>query len=229
MRLISKKAEEGKPDGIILTKNCMVILEMTTASVRAAVLENGDVHGFKDDTPKFIKKVRQLTNAFDNIANDRVVFPGLQKGTISNIYQVLVLLHPFPQCQEAWRLLRQPVKQESVVLPDLKPPYPEPYEWYQFGASLLTVKVHQPQILTIEELEMLEPLLRGGKYSLPDLLQEKLRTSESANISMKNFLLQSLNLEDQQNENMLALYDTVTAKIREHLILHVDFAEQQNS
>ena len=229
IRLISKKAGEGKPDGIIITKNCMVIMEMTTASVRATVLENGDVNGFREDTKKFVKKMQQLSNAFDNIARDRVVIPGLQKGKISNVYQVLVLLHPFPQCHEAWRLLREPVNQEAVEQPDLKPPYPQPYEWYPFGASIVTTKVHQPQILTIEELEMLEPLLRGGKYSLPDLLHEKLRTPRTANISMKNFLLRYLNIEDQPNESMMALFNTVTAKIRENLILHVEFAEHQNS
>ncbi len=229
IQLVSKKADEGKPDGIIVTNNCMVILEMTTSSVQAKVMETGDLAGFRQDMKKFRKKIKQLSNAYDNIAKGRVVVPGLNKDKISNVYQILVLLHPFPQCTESWRLLREPPKAGIAEKFDIKPPYPKLYDWYPFGRGILSTQVHQPQILTMEELEMLEPLLRSGKYSFPDLFNSKLRNSVTANMSMKNFLLMFLNVEELENRSMTTLYKTVTDKMREHLINHIEFAESSGS
>lgn len=84
--------------------------------------------------------------------------PGLERKKIRHIYPVLVLLHPYPQNVATWQLLQQHI--------------PTP-EHIQCGYEFLTTQVHHAQILTAEELEMLEPLLHNGELSLPDVLNAK--------------------------------------------------------
>jgi hypothetical protein len=78
---------------------------------------------------------------------------------------------------------------------------------WQFGRGFHSTPVYNPQILTSEELEMLEPFLYKGELSLPDLLQGKLNNRSTEFFSMKTYLLSYLQLREQINDYMHALFN----------------------
>ncbi len=157
------------------------------------------------------KKFEHLKNACNGLANGTWSAPGLDRRKISHIYPVLVLLHPYPQNMATWQPL-----QEHIPTPEL----------IQCGYELLTAEVHHAQILTAEELEMLEPLLHSGQYSLPNLLKAKTGDEFWMVQSMKNFLLRGLKVEEQSNEYMLTRYNEITARMRQVIADEVDLPHE---
>ncbi len=197
-------------DGVILSGDSLILTEMSTIALSAQVMETGDSSAFSAMIQRsFVPKIKQLNAAFQGLADGAWQVPGLARNTIRHVYPVLVLLHPFPQTDATW----EPLKAAAIV-PD----------WYQFGGPLFTTYVHEPQILTAEELEMLEPLLRAGSQSLPDLLHDKVSHPEIATTDMKTFFLTIRRVQERPNEHMLALYNTVTERIRETLQEHLHLA-----
>ncbi len=197
-------------DGVILSGDSLILTEMSTIALSAQVMETGDASAFSAVIQRsFVPKIKQLNAAFQGLADGTWQVPGLARNAIRHIYPVLVLLHPFPQTVATW----EPLKAEAIA-PD----------WYQFGGPLFTMYVHEPQILTAEELEMLEPLLCNEGQSLPDLLYDKVSHPETAAMDMKTFLLTVRRVQERPNEHMLALYNTVTERIRETLQEHLHLA-----
>lgn len=197
-------------DGVILIGDSLILTEMSTIALSAQVMETGDASAFSAVIQRsFVPKIKQLNAAFQGLADGTWQVPGLARNAIRHVYPVLVLLHPFPQTVATWEPLKA-----AATAPD----------WYQFGGPLFTTYVHEPQILTAEELEMLEPLLCNGGQSLPDLLFDKVSHPETAAIDMKTFLLTVRRVQERPNEHMLALYNTVTERIGETLQEHLHLA-----
>jgi hypothetical protein len=197
-------------DGVILIGDSLILTEMSTIALSAQVMASGDASDFlKLIQRSFVPKIMQLKAAFEGLADGTWQVPGLVRNGIRHVYPVLVLLHPFPQTGATWKPLKA-----AATAPD----------WYQFGGPLFTTYVHEPQILTAEELEMLEPLLCNGGQSLPDLLYDKVSQPQTAAMDMKTFLLTVRRVQEQPNEYMLALYKAVTERIRETLQKHLQFA-----
>src|SRR6266487_877683 len=197
-------------DGIILSGDSLILTEMSTIALSAQVMETGDASAFSAVVQRsFVPKIKQLNAAFQGLADGTWQVPGLARNAIRHVYPVLVLLHPSPQTVVTWEPLKA-----AATAPD----------WYQFGGPLFTTYVHEPQILTAEELEMLEPFLCSGGLSLPNLLYEKVSHTETAAMDMKTFLLAVRRVQEQPNEHMLALYNMVTERIRETLQEHLRLA-----
>ena len=95
-------------------------------------------------------------------------------------------------------------------------------EFIQCGYEFLTAQVHHAQILTAEELEMLEPLLHNGQQSLFDLLKAKTDDQFWVVQSMKNFMLRALEIQEQSNEFMRNRYDEIAKHMRQSIIEQVE-------
>lgn len=100
-------------------------------------------------------------------------------------------------------------------------------EYIQCGYEFLTAEVHHAQILTAEELEMLEPLLHTGQHSLPDLLKAKTDHLFWVVQSMKNFMLRGLKVAEQSNAYMLDRYNEITARMRQFIVDEVDIPQNK--
>jgi hypothetical protein len=69
------------------------------------------------------------------------------------------------------------------------------------------VTVFPPQIVTVEELEMLEPMISGGSLSIAQLLAGRIVTPPGlAFTSLKNVLFLHLGLKEVDNPQMFDLY-----------------------
>lgn len=199
-------------DAVLIGQDSLVIFEITTESIPVTVLERGDPGEFiKEAQERLGKKFEQLKNACNGLANGTWSAPGLDRRKISHIYPVLVLLHPYPQNMATWQPL-----QEHMPTPEL----------IQCGYEFLTAEVHRAQILTAEELEMLEPLLYSGQYLLPNLLKAKTGDQIWVVQSMKNFLLRGLKIEEQSNEYMLTRYNEITVRLRQVITDEVDLPHE---
>jgi hypothetical protein len=198
-------------DGILVSGNSLVLFEMTATALPVQILVEANPTTFQDEVRrKFQHKIEQLGHTFDGLAQQVIELPGLDKDTIAHVYPVLVLLQPFPQHSATW----------NNVLNFAKKP-----GQYVFGETGTEAYVHAPQILTAEELEMLEPLLSGGSFSLPSLLAQKMDYDETATISMKDYLLRSKNLEEHPNTYMLGLFDIAVNCLRDILKSMINFID----
>jgi hypothetical protein len=76
-------------------------------------------------------------------------------------------------------------------------------------------------VLSDEELEMLEPLLADGAYTLSQLLRQKLSARDSSIAPMKTFLLNFLGVKERVNLQIEPLWKTYTDAIKRSLAAHV--------
>jgi hypothetical protein len=211
----SQGTQQGKQqkccDGILLSGRSLVLFEMTDTGLPIQTLVEGNPATFQNQIErKFKQKIEQLNETFDRLAQHTLDVPNLERSAITDVYPVLVLLQPFPQHAATWSKLR-----ECAKTPGKHP----------FGDPDTQVYVHPPQILTAEELEMLEPLLLTDSLLLPALLAEKMSNEETAMISMKNYLLRWKRVAEQPNQHMLRLYENATSRLGDILKDHIAFAE----
>ena len=200
-----------KADGVIVSGNSIVLLEICTTDLTASVMTTGDPMQFREEVKKkFVAEIAQLKETINGIADGKWIIPNIDRREIERVYPVLVLLHPFPQTGGTYEQL----------IAEL------PHDMYQFGREFLTTQVYNPQILTSEELEMLEPFLYKGELKLSDLLQLKLNNSSTEFFSMKTFLLSYLQLQEQHNDSMHVLFTHLTEQIRDVLGTHIVFADK---
>jgi len=209
----SPHAPEERPpfDGILISGNSIVLFEMTTIGLPVDLLERGDPGEFLKHLQRergFIDKIKQLNRAIDGILDGTWSAPGLYRSKIRHIYPVLALLHPFPQNLATWEPLRNAAKRAG---------------YYPVGGDAF---VHDVQILTAEELEMLEPSLHDGGKSLPYVLNRKVGVYEAADRSMKDFLLSDLHYHEPRNEYLMAIFDEVYGLMRRALIDHIELAPE---
>jgi hypothetical protein len=187
-------------DGALISENTLVIFEMGILTLTQTAMEQADPARFAQDVKRdFLRKVRdQLNPAIDQINAGLWNVPGLKRETIRHIIPVLVLLHPFPQNMATLQPLFDAGKPRGPIA---------------FGSNVLTATVYEPQILTAEDLEMLEPLIISGDIRLAQVLLHKLQHPEGITMSMKDYLFIHLHLSEIPNEYMRTRF----LELAEHL------------
>jgi hypothetical protein len=204
-------------DGRVVDGNSLIIMEMTTVAFPALLFERGDpTLPFAADADsrsesrmpgvKFIEKLQQLHAAV--IALESVwKLPGVDSGRLTEVFLVIVLLHPMPQSPDIWQRLRQATGSEwmgGYVLPAKSSP-PE---------------IFGPRVLDCEELEMIEPLIRRGSYSLRELLRRKISDLHYRELSIKDWLLPQSGFDVPENRRLLDRFkevaDELTCTIAPH-------------
>ena len=209
-RASGKQGKKASPpfDAAIVGADSLVLIEMATTSLTAAVLDSGDPNDFGAQvTSKFLPKVEQLNRAFVALADGTWALDDPDRKRITHVYLVLGLLHPFPQA-------------DVTLAPLLAAGMPA--DRYAFGTPpLATTFVHSLQIITAEEFEMLEPFLAATLTTFPDLLRAKTGDPWTAAMSMKNYLLNELRWDEQRNEHSYALYKELVRRITQVLGMHL--------
>jgi hypothetical protein len=118
---------------------------------------------------------------------------------------VVVLLHPYP----SFASTMEPLEAEL------------PADVRAFGGTVAATAVHPVQILTNEELEMVEVPLASGELDLAYLLRRKTADVITRHVSMKTYLINHLNRAESDNPHMRKLLEVVqkaaTASLARHL------------
>jgi hypothetical protein len=197
-------------DAAIIEEDTLVLIEIGTPLFSLRAAEAADLDLYQAEIEKFKQKARQLDRAISALANGTWVIPGLESHRIRHIFPAIVLLHPFVPVAPIMEAL------ESQI----------PVGYREFGTRIAATEVHALQVLSDEEIEMLEPFLADGTYTLSALLREKASAPDSNFAPMKTFLLNFLKVTERPNQHMEALWNMFTAAIRQVLGTHLtDFHE----
>jgi hypothetical protein len=192
----------------VVEEGSIVVIE---ATVRTIPLEamlggvSGEVDGY---LTRIAEKFGQAGRFIRDLADGRVRLSDVSASTPVEAFPVVVLLHPFPQHYATWEALEAEIHGRRHL--DVAG------QW---------IEVRNPQILTAEELEMLEPHVRRG-MSISALFREKVESAQWRHRSMKDFLIKWKNLEDRENQQLDALFhdafDRVRPAMRRHLTVPWD-------
>lgn len=189
---------EAVPDGVLIENDTVVLFEVTASGLTLAALTSQTPQQLAADVErKLRKKVGELRRGLESILDGSIRIPDYDVSSLRLIIPVLVTLHPLPQSVCRLRVL------EAELTPHCR-----------LGTPPRT-EVGSVQLLTAEECEILEPLIRSGTIGLATLLREK--TSDSATIDedMKNYLWHR-QVPDQPNYRVMALTSLATdAVLRE--------------
>jgi len=193
-------------DALIVAGDTLVPIEMGVTTLTVATTENADTEAFRaevGDPRKFRRKFRQLKRAVEGMAAG-IWLADLPLQEIRHIYPVIALLHPFPQTEFTWRSVQQVIGNDWFNWPD----------WHHFGQPILTAEIHEPQIVTAEEWEMLEPLALAGDTTIPAILAQKLAHPEAWSRDMKTFLLRYSGHSERRNDHMMVLFNQAIEEAR---------------
>jgi hypothetical protein len=129
------------------------------------------------------------------LLNGTLTHPQLHTEAVADIYPVLLFLRPFPQ--------------HALIADELARAYPLPP--YLEAPDGRRVRVHKLNVLSAEELEVLEPMLEAG-LSLSHLLQTKEEADPFlSGGSLKNFLFAQPGWAETPNDRMRRLLDDLSA------------------
>jgi hypothetical protein len=183
-------AEQPPFDVALVIGDALLLLEVSTASLRLTTVESGDPAAFAEDIqtyfrPKFIDQLKRGLKSVD----EGEWLSDLDLSSIRWVYPILVLLHPFPQTTWTWQAL---LNECGLVQPN----------WEAFSNRLAAAQPIDLQMLHSEDLEMLEPLL--PTTSLVEFLRAKLDSAETKYASIKDSILQRG--PEVKNERVLAIF-----------------------
>jgi hypothetical protein len=179
------------PDGVVAEGRAWISVEMTITSLTVKTLLNADAAAFRRELreDKFSKKFAQPVTGIQNIVSGKLTHPALTTNQVTDIFPVLLMLHPFPQFLNTW--------------PEIDAVYTQPRKIHGPGG---TIRIHRLQMLTAEEFEMLEQGVRHGA-KLSDALLYKETRDLTRMMSMKNAILTSGIARENPNERMKDLLD----------------------
>jgi hypothetical protein len=188
----------SSPDGVVAEGSIWTSIEMTISSLTMKTVLNADAVGFRHELrqDKFNKKFGQPVASLSNVLSGKLTHRALRIDQVTDIFPVLLMLQPFPQFLNTW--------------PEIDAVYTPPA---QVRGPKGPIRVHRLQILTAEELEMLEQGIRHGA-TLADALLYKERRDPTRMLSMKNAILTSGIAHENPSERMKGLLDGMAAALK---------------
>jgi hypothetical protein len=174
-------------------------LEVTSSSLTVNTLLRADAEGFRSELAdeRLKKKFEQPVVGATNILSDVLQHPLLDTQKVTDVFPVLLVLREFPQFFNTW------LEVDKVYTP--------PREIQT--ATGRRVRLHRLQILTAEELEMLEPGIRMGAR-LSQLLEQKETGDPIRAMSMKSFMFSTGIAREHDNPRMGALFNAMVETCR---------------
>jgi hypothetical protein len=157
------------------------------------VLRGGLEEFYADVEKCIIDKAKQLKRVIKNFYSGVFEIPGVNPSDVKKIYPVVVLLEAFPEFPTIWLRINQRLKDEGLS-PEAKP----------------------LQLLSMESIELLEPLLRTGR-TLAGLLEQKINDSVFRERSMKNFLMSKSLDPDMLDHRLDATWDQFRSMIHDRV------------
>jgi hypothetical protein len=182
-------------DAMVVYGDSVVFLEAFSGRVRYQdTVLRGGLDEFHTDVEKcVIAKAKQVARVIEDFHAGTLEIPGVNPSEIKKAYPVVVLLEPFPEFPTTWLRIDQRL-QEERLFQDTNP----------------------LQLLSMESVELIEPLLRQGQ-TLVYLLDEKIKDPEFRNRSMKSFLAAKSLTPRMLDQRLDATWDEFRAMIHSRL------------
>jgi hypothetical protein len=191
----NSRGEKPPFDGAIVTGDTVVLVEMLTATLRLDTLEKCDPALYRRDFDRdFKKKAAQLARAVREVGNGQWAIPGVSPASVRCVVPVLASLHPFPLFGPMWNPFRTAFSQPA----------------FGQGATVMPV-----QLVTDEDLEMLEAFQAAGAMPIADALTRRAENPAWTESRMTHLILRAWNLTEPGNPAMHALYRTALTALRD--------------
>lgn len=189
-------------DAILYYPGTLVLFEAKWPTLRMdQTMIPGDLEAFNYDCDNIIvHAAKQLDRNINDFKTGRLPLEGIDPSDIHTFYPIIVTARPFP----VGLLLTQ------YILDRVK----------QAGFLCSSKNIRTLEIITIEELEYLEPLIKSGK-TFPDILNRKQASSYYAELPMKWHIYKN-EITDSiipHNEYIEALFTELSDNIRKELFL----------
>lgn len=171
----------------------VVLVEMLTATVRLRTLESGDTALYRRDFDTYFKKkAEQLARAVEGVGNGTWIIPRLSPGSVRRVLPVLASLHPFPLFGPMWNPFTSVFGQPT----------------FGHGATVMPL-----QLVTDEDLEVLEAFQGAGSLSIVDALTRRTENPAWIESRMNNVLMRAWKLTQPENPAMRDLYTIATTAL----------------
>lgn len=206
---------DSKPDLVVKEGRRWIVIETTVSTLKRRTLIQGDADAFrKEIAPKshLGKKFRQPLAAATNLISGRTSCEDLPVGEVEEIVPVVLFLHPFPQ--------------HAVIRRELESAYqlPKVLRRPTGGAD---IKVLPLQLISTEEMEIMEPLLQKGGSLGALLLTRQDGDPFIAGGPLKNALMALPGWQEPDNPRMKELMDEMAVRCTP--MLQSDRGEERNS
>jgi hypothetical protein len=175
-------------DLVVLYPRTAIFIEVTATRIRLeATAISGDLRAFEEDVGKIIlANARQMTHRIRDFRQGLYAFAGVTRNDIDRIFPVVVTINSIPESTPIWNHILGMLTDRGLLM--------EP-------------GVERLQLIDVEELDMLEPVLSQG-LSLLDILEARSADNERRNIGLKNFLIARFPGE-RANEFLRSEYDDI--------------------
>jgi hypothetical protein len=191
---VAGSAQTSKPDLVLVEGPAWIMIETTVSTLSRRTLVAGDVAAFRREIApdsQMGRKLRQPVTAAQHLLGGVTSHPQLTIDTVTDVYPLVLTLHPFPL--------------HALTRDEISATYTPPRMITSTGGR--QVRVHETQLLSAEELEVLEPMIAAGVR-----LSELFTAKESADPflkggSVKNFLFAQPDWSETPNPRMRALLD----------------------
>lgn len=195
-------------DIMIFYDNEAIFVEATTSQLRIDTVLSGRMSQFQKDLERIIiDKAKQLNRVISDYKQGCFTIPDFPAKTVKKIHPLLVTLKSLPVLPPLWRGIYK--------------------VWIGINAELKQKNYLQQsycerlQIISAEELEMLEPLITTG-VSLIDVLKRWANDSFFCDYQLKNFInynyYRTENIENYDNQYLHNKYMKIVLTIKEKLL-----------
>jgi len=158
----------GKEAGeaILVYPRTLILIEAKSSRLSPPVFTLGDFENYKASLRKIVVAgARQIQRVIDDFQAGEFVMEGVKRDNIGRFYPVIVTVHALPQEAFLRAEIDNLLREENVLQ----------------NSSVAPVT-----LLSIEELESLEPLM--NTFSLLEILGDKTGNKDYNDVSMKSFL-----------------------------------------
>ena len=163
----TRKGDAKTSDVVLLYPRTAIFLEVTATRIRfEATGISGDLSAFDRDMDQIIlQNARQLTHRIRDFRKGLYSFDGVTDSDIDRIFPVIVTIHSMPESTLVWHHIRESLADREL---------------------LGDAGVQRLQLMDVEELEILEPILHQG-VSVLDILEARAADPERATSGSRTF------------------------------------------
>jgi hypothetical protein len=157
-------------DSYIWDGSCLIVFEVTASGFPITSLVSGDSERLISDfNGKILEKFSQLDRVLGDLLRGELQLPGVSLDALQYVIPVVVVLDSFPNFPTVWA-------QFDAILNE--------HQLFRFEEEVCDVS--HVIVLTVEEVEMVEPLITSGETTWARLLREFAGDHLSSRGSLKN-------------------------------------------
>lgn len=188
------KDQKEAGDGIIVYADSMIIIEVKSSRLLASTQATGSLSEYEDKLDKvIIKGAKTIHRVIKDFKEGLISIDGLPREKIKRFHPLIITIQFFPQHEVLWELIEEKLKKENYLQDE---------------------DIARLQIMEVEVLEELEPIILSGKSFL-EILRQKDSDLILRNYSFSNFIDSEPSFRNvDSSQYMKNRYEEISEEIR---------------